>query len=194
MSRIPVREALQILAAEGLVSLASGATAVVTQMSVTELQELYEMREALEPVMTSLATPNLGRAELIQLRRCIVAMREAEMPSEFLSANAAFHEIIAGAANRPRMAQTVQHLRKLTDRYLHLNLEVLEDNVHILTEHVQIVEAFEAGDAAGAAAVTRQHLETAHNFILRYMLDNPALERADGSRDHSDTHRLQGLT
>jgi DNA-binding GntR family transcriptional regulator len=69
VSRMPIRQALQTLASEGLVELVTGATAVVTPMSIPELQELYEIREALEPLATRLAVPNVGRAELLQMRR-----------------------------------------------------------------------------------------------------------------------------
>ena len=174
---MPIRDALQVLATEGLVDLVSGATAVVTPMSVAELQELYEMREALEPAATRLAVPNMGRAEVIQLRRCFEAMTETKVPTEFLAANAAFHRIICAQANRPRMAETVEQLRKLTDRYLYLHLEVFEKRDLLLKEHAQIVDAVEAGDGAQAASLTCHHLETAHNFILQYMLEHPVLDR-----------------
>ena len=63
VSRIPVRDALHILSTEGLVDLGvSGA--VVTGLSIAELQELYELREAIEPVVTAIAVPNVGRAEI----------------------------------------------------------------------------------------------------------------------------------
>src|SRR5680860_1087763 len=63
VSRAPVREALRALAMEGLVEVASGSTAVTTRMSVVELQELYEIRETLEPLTTRLAVSNVGRDE-----------------------------------------------------------------------------------------------------------------------------------
>ena len=76
VSRIPVRDALHILSTEGLVDLGvSGA--VVTGLSIAELQELYELREAVEPVVTAIAVPNVGRAETQQMAALLDRM-EAE--------------------------------------------------------------------------------------------------------------------
>jgi DNA-binding GntR family transcriptional regulator len=169
---MPIRQALQTLASEGLVELMSGVTAVVTPMSIAELQELYEIREALEPVATRLAVPNVGRAEMLQMRRALEMMRATKVPAEFLAANAIFHSTLCRNANRPRMLDMLEHLRKLTDRYLHLHLEVLENTDHLLVEHAQILDAVERGDGPLADSLTRQHLATSHDLILNYMLDH----------------------
>ena len=65
VSRIPVRDALAILAGEGLAQPLSNATAVVTRMSVEELQELYDLRALIEPRTTEIAVPNVGRADVL---------------------------------------------------------------------------------------------------------------------------------
>jgi len=179
VSRIPVRDALQLLAGEGLVHPASGATAVVTGMSVPELQELYEMREAIEPVATQIAVPNVGRAEILQMRRELEVMSRSKDPRIWLAANADFHATVYKQANRPRMIETVEKLRKLTDRYLHLHLEVIGNTEHLHAEHTAILEAVEKGDAALAASLTQEHLATSHDFILKYLLENADGEGAD---------------
>ena len=63
VSRIPVRDALQVLATDGFVEL-RGTTAVVTPLSVDALQELYELRGAVEPLATRYGVSGVGRAEL----------------------------------------------------------------------------------------------------------------------------------
>lgn len=177
VSRIPVRDALQTLAAEGLVVHTSGATAVVTGMSMGELQELYEMREAIEPVATQLAVPNVGRAEILSMRRLLAVMGETTDAREWLTANADFHSAVYMQANRPRMVALVEQLRKLTDRYLHLHLEVIGNTDHLHDEHTQILQAVQDGDAPLAARLTQQHLQTSHDFILEYLLEH---QLADG--------------
>ncbi|MFC5379275.1 GntR family transcriptional regulator [Aquipuribacter nitratireducens] len=172
VSRIPVRDALQVLSAEGLVDLVSGATAVVRGMSIDELQELYEMRVAIEPVATRLGVPNMGRAAHLRMRQQFDVMETATEARTWLQANAAFHACVYMQANRPRMVELVERLRKLVDRYLHLHLKVIGHTGHLQEEHARILEAVERGDAAEAEAVTRTHLETSHEFILRYLLEN----------------------
>ncbi|HEV7955604.1 MAG: GntR family transcriptional regulator [Microbacteriaceae bacterium] len=190
VSRIPVRDALQVLVAEGLVRPTTGATAVVTGMSVPELQELYEMREAIEPVATQIAVPNLGRAEVLQMRRLLGEMTQSDEPKTWLAANAHFHATVYQKANRPRMIQTVEQLRKLTDRYLHLHLEVIGNTEHLHAEHTRILEAVEAGDAALTASLTREHLATSHDFILQYLLEHAATEGTDPFASLHESNRL----
>jgi DNA-binding GntR family transcriptional regulator len=176
VSRIPVRDALHVLAGEGLVTLGvTGAT--VTGLSIRELQELYEMREAIEPVVTAIAVPNVGRAESTQMAALLARMESADIaPADWLEANAAFHALIYTRADRSRMVELTEQLRRLTDRYVYLHLEVIGDVEHLHEEHRQILAAVRRGDPREVAELTRLHLETSHDFILRYLL------RTSGSR------------
>jgi DNA-binding GntR family transcriptional regulator len=181
VSRIPVRDALQILAGEGLVRPMSNATAAVTGMSVAELQELYELREAVEPLATHIAVPNVGRADLLTMRKQLEIMDEYADARTWLAANADFHAAVYKRANRPRMIELVERLRGLTDRYLYVHLEIIGQTEHLVSEHLGILAAVEGGDAALAARLVREHLATSHDFILTYLLENqPA---ADGDID-----------
>ena len=170
VSRIPVRDALHILFTEGLVDLGMSG-AVVTGLSIAELQELYELREAVEPVVTAIAVPNVGRAETTQMAALLERMETRGIgAAEWLEANAAFHALIYTRADRPRMVELTEQLRRLTDRYVYLHLEVIGDVEHLHEEHRQILAAVHRGDAREVADLTRVHLETSHDFILRYLL------------------------
>jgi DNA-binding GntR family transcriptional regulator len=170
VSRIPVRDALHILSTEGLVEL--GVTgAVVTGLSIPELQELYEMREALEPVVTAIAVPNVGRAEIARTAALAERMEaEGISPADWLEANARFHALVYERADRPRMVALTEQLRRLTDRYVYLHLEVIGDVEHLHEEHRRILDAVRRGDPREVAELTRRHLATSHDFILRYLL------------------------
>jgi DNA-binding GntR family transcriptional regulator len=179
VSRIPVRDALHILSTEGLVEL--GVTgAVVTGLSIPELQELYEMREALEPVVTAIAVPNVGRAEIARMTALLGEMEaEGTSPADWLEANARFHALVYERADRPRMVALTEQLRRLTDRYVYLHLEVIGDVEHLHEEHRRILDAVRRGDPREVAELTRLHLATSHEFILRYLLRTAA--SGDGS-------------
>jgi DNA-binding GntR family transcriptional regulator len=174
VSRIPVRDALQILAGEGLVHPTSNATALVTGMSVAELQELYELREAVEPLATRIAVPNVGRADHLMMRKQLQVMDEHADTRTWLAANADFHAAVYQRANRPRMIELVERLRRLTDRYMYVHLEVIGQTEHLTSEHLAILDAVESGDSASAAKLTREHLATSHEYILAYLLENEA--------------------
>ena len=70
------------------------------------------------------------------------------------------------------MIQLTEQLRRLTDRYLYLHVGVFGDMGHLHEEHRQIYEAVSRGDAIAAADLTRKHLATSHEFILRFLLDS----------------------
>ena len=172
VSRIPVRDALQVLAGEGLVEL-GGTYAVVRGISVEELQELYEMREALEPVATRLAVPNVGLAEVLTMTRLAEQMESSASAPDWIGANARFHATVYHRARRPMMIKTVDQLRRLTDRYLYLHLLVIGNTEHLHREHRAILESVRHGDANEVAELTLQHLTSSHRFILDYLLTQP---------------------
>ncbi|QNN54585.1 GntR family transcriptional regulator [Nocardioides mesophilus] len=176
VSRIPVRDALQLLATDGLVDL-QGTSAVVTPLSIEDLQELYELREAVEPLATRLAVPRVGRAEVARMVHLLGVMEDpATSPSDWIATNAAFHAVVYSLAGRPRTIALVDHLRRLTDRYVYFHLDVVGDVAHLQDEHRQILAAVRDQDARLAAELTRVHLVSSHDVVLRYLL------RDDGSR------------
>ena len=73
------------------------------------------------------------------------------------------------------MIELTEHLRRLTDRYLYLHVGVIGKVDHLHDEHRKILDAVRAGDAGGAAELTRMHLVTSHEFILRYLLEHELL-------------------
>jgi DNA-binding GntR family transcriptional regulator len=171
VSRMPVRDALRALATDGLVEL-RGASATVTPLTISDLQELYELREAIEPLATRLAVPRVGRAEIARMSALFKIMESPHTdPPSWIAANAQFHAVVYSQAGRPRTIELVEHLRRLTDRYVYFHLEVIGDVEHLQDEHREILEAVQSGDAALAADRTRKHLISSHDVILRYLLD-----------------------
>jgi DNA-binding GntR family transcriptional regulator len=173
VSRIPVRDALAVLAGEGLVQPLSNATAVVTRMSVDELQELYDLREVIEPMATQIAVPNLGRADVLFMRKQLAIMSDHTDARTWLAANTEFHAAVFRRANRPRTIELIEQLRRLTDRYVYVHLEVIGQTERMHSEHEGILVAVECGDAALTAQLTREHLATAHDHILTYLVEHP---------------------
>jgi DNA-binding GntR family transcriptional regulator len=119
-SRIPVREALRMLAAEGLVTLVANSGAWVTRLTMAECAELYLIRERLEPLLLRTSMPGLGEAETGRLAELTEAMEAAGSDVDaFLCADREFHlSSYAGAASGEmwqiihRMWNTTQHYRR----------------------------------------------------------------------------------
>ncbi|BBZ03799.1 GntR family transcriptional regulator [Mycolicibacterium chitae] len=169
VSRIPVRDAVQALVAEGLIEMIDGVPHA-RGLSILELQELYEIRTAVEPNLTQIAASGVGRAETIQMAQHFDTMANTTDVVEWLDANASFHALIYHRANRPRTIELVDQLRKLTDRYLYLHLAVIGNVEHLQEEHAAILDAAKANDGPLLKDLTRKHLETSHEFIVHYLL------------------------
>ena len=119
-SRIPVREALRMLAAEGLVTLVANSGAWVASLTMAECAETYLIRERLEPLLLRTSMPRLGEATIARLAELADAMECAgDDVDAFLRADREFHlSSYAGAATGEtwhiiaRMWNTTQRYRR----------------------------------------------------------------------------------
>jgi len=169
VSRIPLREVLQGLAGEGLIQLDDGGGVTVPPLSAAELQEIYEIREAVEPLLTRIAVPNVGRAEVLRMRAVRERMRNITSTAEWVMLNNEFHAIPYACAGRPRLLRLVEQYRMLADRYIYVLVEVGSAST-LNDQHDAILDAVAAGDAQRAAELTRAHLAEGHDFVLKYLL------------------------
>ncbi|WP_028936378.1 GntR family transcriptional regulator [Pseudonocardia spinosispora] len=174
VSRIPVRDALQLLAAEGFLDIGPS-VALVRELSIAELQELYDLRLAVEPMLTRFAVPNVGLAEITRMESLEAEMESGPEPRRWLAANAEFHAQVYTRGNRPRMIELTTQLRRLIDRYLHLHVGMFGDMAPLHAEHRAILDAVRAGNADQAAELTREHLANSHRLVLGYLLEHELL-------------------
>ena len=171
VSRIPVRDALHQLAAEGLVHLNGRAGATVTELSIADLQELYELREAIEPLASRLAAPNVGRLQVLRMGKWAEVMEAADSPQEWLAANRDFHAIVYEQSGRPRMIELIGYLRRHVDRFVRLHLILPANRERLNTEHRAILDAVAQRDPAAVEERTHAHLVSSHQAILAQLLD-----------------------
>jgi len=172
VSRIPVRDALRRLATEGLVDLTPRGSAVVAPLSLADLQELYELRCAVEPLASRLAVPHIGRVHRMVMARSFEQMQQAEDVGDWLASHATFHAEVYLQSGRPRAIALVENLRRLTERYLRVHLSHVEATSHLRDEHRAIMTAVDDGDPDAVEALVRDHLATAHDFILGHLLEH----------------------
>ncbi|WP_035485224.1 GntR family transcriptional regulator [Geminicoccus roseus] len=172
LSRIPVREALQRLDAEGWVRFAPHRGAFVSGLSSEEVAELFELRLLLEPHLLERAVPRFGPASLSSLREA-AALFERELSGDdrrgWGAANRAFHRQLYAPAGRPRIASLAQGFDERVEAYVgaHLALEGIAPRA--IAEHRQLVAAVEAADAARAVTVLRDHLERTRDELTGWI-------------------------
>jgi DNA-binding GntR family transcriptional regulator len=117
-SRIPVREALRMLQAEGLVTLVANSGAWVARLSLEECAELYQIRERLEPLLLLASLPGLDGAALGRLADLAEAMERADGDvNAFLRADREFHLTSYGAAAPGETAQIIGRMWNATHHY-----------------------------------------------------------------------------
>jgi DNA-binding GntR family transcriptional regulator len=158
-SRTPVREALRLLAAGGMVEIRPRRGAVVATPGADQLYEMFEVMAELEAMCGRLAarriTPESGAA----LSSAHAACREALFdPDGYYLANEAFHQAIYRASGNSILLEQCLALQKRLRPYRRLQLRVGNRVNRSFLEHERIVEAIKAGDGEAAMAALREHV------------------------------------
>ena len=183
-STMPIREALQLLASDGLVLLTPHRGAQVAPLSVEELEELYMARLGLEGLAARLAAAHLDASALGRMRALLQQMEaaiEAGQTERFLALDDEFHAIHRRGCGRPSLARRVERLVRLCHRYTRRARRLLADTAATREYHRALLAAFEARDGARAEQVVRRDLDFAAG-TMRHYLSNEHLARShDGT-------------
>jgi DNA-binding GntR family transcriptional regulator len=169
LSRTPVREALSRLIAEGLVSNASGRTAVVAAVSREDIRRLFELREALEMQAARLAARRRNAEVFSELKEAFLAgppddAHDNADNSYFLAdrLDAAIDDAMSNVYLRNTLRDIRGHLARVR-RHAHADPKRLE---HATAEHLLIVDAILRQDEMLAAQATAVHLRNSLDHIL----------------------------
>jgi len=168
VSRVPVREALRRLAADGLVTLTPRQGATVSSLSPKQFLDAYRVREALETLATRLALPHLSDSDLAELDALNNQMREyaaAEDTEAFFAANAAFHQLLIRKADNDDLKSIYDSLIDKMRRYRWPSIDLRGGLARSVEEHVAIVEAIKAGNAAEAERLMAAHINVPQRIL-----------------------------
>lgn len=173
VSRTPIREALRRLHAEGLVEFEPNHGAVVAAFELEDAEEIFELRALLEPISArraaERATPAIV-AELRELAQQQIAestRRAAGFLSRIGDLNDRFHRSIQRAADSPRLAKTLSGLIEaplILRTFANYSPAELQRSAD---QHVELVQAIEAGDGMWAHSVMRTHILAGRATYLR---------------------------
>jgi len=167
VSNTPVREALRDLASDQLVRFHPHRGAVVHNLDIEELREIYEIRKALEPLAIRLAASLITRKQLKEASDLQVRMDKETDPGAWVEKNRKFHALLENPAQSPRLASVVKSVQDSTSLYVaravYLDPGLVESGN---ADHLGILAALRRGDADGAAELHRRHLDTTLQAIL----------------------------
>jgi DNA-binding GntR family transcriptional regulator len=172
VSRTPLREAIKMLAAEGLVELLHNRGAVVAQMSQQDVADAFEVISGLEGQSGALAAQRITDGELAEIRalhyEMLAAHTRRDLPT-YYSINAQIHTLINAAARNPVLTQT---WRTVNARLQALRFRSNVDEAkwkRAVKEHERMVELLAQRDANAMRELMAQHLEHKRDAVLELM-------------------------
>ncbi|MFI7383634.1 GntR family transcriptional regulator [Streptomyces sp. NPDC049813] len=186
MSRVPVREALRALVAEGLLELLPHSGVRVRSLERDDVRHLYEVWEPLAVQASRLAARAVAAARpgepagLTALRDLLDRAERAaaadEGPRE-VAAHTAFHEEVVALGGNPLLARTVEQV----SWQLQLLFGMREEPAHMRAQHAEMVRHIAAGDEEAAAACTLLHVRDSRAVAWRSLFGDPAGPAAPAS-------------
>ncbi|BBO85099.1 transcriptional regulator [Desulfosarcina ovata subsp. sediminis] len=166
VSKIPLREALVQLKAEGLVAFVPNRGFVVSAVSAAEVGEIYAMRVALETLALETAIPRLTEDALSRAGAVLDDIDRGADKTQWGELNWQFHATLYQAAGMPLLLGTIQSLHNNVLRYLIIYLDHLAASSRSQAQHREILAACRAGKIRQARAVLTRHLEEASAHLV----------------------------
>jgi len=168
VSRVPVREAIRALVAEGFVHFETPRRTVVRRLTPNDVRELFELREALEVYAAGLAAERVtpedlaGVEELLDRAAAATEAGDAELITDI---NSLLHDRIVAMADNTLLTEALEpvagRLRWMTRRN--------EEWPQLLVEHRELYEAIASGDPARARAHALAHVRTNYRSTVRHL-------------------------
>lgn len=161
VSRTPIREALKLLAAEGLVDLRRNRAAIVAPLDPVELAHLFEVEEALESFAAGLAAERISPLDIERLERLQVRMEAAEAAGDrdrYIRFNQRIHLVIIAASGNPSLAKTHERVLGGLQRARNVALATEGRVEESIREHREILEALRRGDRDAACRAMARHI------------------------------------
>jgi DNA-binding GntR family transcriptional regulator len=162
VGRVPLREALRRLEAEGYVTFLSNQELTVSKPTMEELEDYYTIASVLEGLAARLAVERAQPEELSRLRELHQLLKEAYQkrdPSRYYEVNSTFHHFIAEIARNERLYGLVRQMRQEIRKTRILSLHLPHRLDYSMREHDQILDAFLKRNAELAEATMVKHLK-----------------------------------
>ncbi len=182
VSRNPVREAIRVLEREGFLVGLPRRGAVVATISRQDIENVFEVRLALEVLAAQLAAKHIDAAGTATLRQLVTDAAGAATATELAALNSAFHTEICRLSGNSLLMSIMDSLH---DRLQWIYRQTAVHRAPMsLTEHTALVEAITAGDSDAAGRAAHAHVGAARETALRHSVHSVAPTSPE-SRGHS---------
>jgi DNA-binding GntR family transcriptional regulator len=178
VSRIPVREALRQLEAEGVITIVPHRGAVVSLLSCDEIEELFEMRAVLETEVLRVSIPNLTEADFARAEEVLAtydaALRDEGDVGEWGRLNTIFHSILYNGARRPQFMAVIRNINYNGERYIRLQLYLTRAVERAREEHRMLLDLCRKRDVEAACELLARHIRDAGKSLSRFVAEQRA--------------------
>ncbi|OUS28720.1 GntR family transcriptional regulator [Thalassotalea sp. 42_200_T64] len=181
VSRIPVREALVQLEGEGLVSFEPHKGATASELSVEQVEELFELRALLECTVLAESLKHITDQQLTKaddiLSQLEEALGEEGSSNTWSELNSEFHNCLYSAANRPQTQDIINILNKNADRYIRMHLLWLGKIDKAEVQHREILQSCVQRDVKKAVKLMKAHILESGEEIKEFLLQRENSEQ-----------------
>ena len=193
VSRIPVREALRQLDAEGLITIVPNRGAVVPALSPDDIEELFTIRALLEPELLKLSIPHLTKEDFSEaekiLHKFVDELRRDDHVGAWGRLNWQFHSILYSRANRPYFMSILRNVNNNGERYTRLQLYLTHGIKRANEEHHKILELCRKRDTSAACKLLRQHILHAGQSLKQVLHDRRETARKKSGEEELTSAR-----
>ena len=162
ISRTPLREAVNRLAKEGLVEIEPRKGAKVKRFSIEDVEEVYDIRAALEGLAARLAVPNIPKDKLKDLWKRF-GRKDAK---SLIRADSDLHALVFECCKNERLAELLGNLRNLVQVFRVAGYGSVKRSAIATEEHVKIIDALIEGKGVQAERLMKKHIEKTKSAIV----------------------------
>ena len=166
ISRVPVREAMRALVAEGWISALPHRRAVVAAVSPARVAETFDVRALLESHLLEKSIAAMDAAHLERLRTLSFAMEKMTDHGEWVTANRQWHQLLLEPSGSEMTLELIAQLTSQVERYLHQRGENVERQAEAEHEHHDILRAVAANEVDVARALLTAHIGHTCRLVL----------------------------
>lgn len=169
VSRTPVREAIRKLELEGYVIMLPRRGTYVANLSIKDINEVYEIRASIDALAAGLAAERITDDELEQMERMLVATVEAFDKGDMdrvVEYDTKFHDVLYCASRNARLVGIINNLREQLTRFRSISMAYPGRMKKTMEEHGRMVEAIAQRDVELAQQLARQHMENSEQALL----------------------------
>jgi DNA-binding GntR family transcriptional regulator len=174
----PIREALQRLVQEGFLQSIPRFGYVVSPITISDVQEIYELRSILESAAARLAATRGTDKQLVEIAHTAdftYVYRNRDSYSEFLAANTRFHRAIAAVAGNRRLVEQISRLLDEMTRIFHLGLDLRDSAEEMRQEHLALAEALCARHPERAEQIVQSQIARSQQRVLEALVQRLGL-------------------